>query len=125
MSFEASFAIGILLLKSIISSSVNNIITNISLIQSIPKCMRNLHEVISIFIKASRATHKNRYRKFLTLGTETSMDSSVGDSFFIIKYALYQISRARSKIHSRRATCWSHSIIKINAVTHNRNAQSL
>ena len=123
--FDASFAIGILLLKSIIKSNMNNIITNISLTQSIPRCIRNLQEVISMFIKANKATHKNRYRKFLTFGTETSMDSSVGDSFLMIRYALYHTSKPSKTIHSHNATCWSHNIINIKAVTHNRNAQSL
>ena len=123
--FDASFAIGILFLKSIINNNTNSMITNISLIQSIPKCIRNLQEVISMFIKANKATHKNRYKKFLTLGTDTSMDSSVGDSFLIIKYALYHTSKASRRIHSHNATCWSRNIIKINAVTHSRKAQSI
>jgi hypothetical protein len=58
-----------------------------------------------MFIKANKATHKNKYRKFLTLGTDTSIASSVGDSFFMIKYALYPTSKASNMAHSRKATC--------------------
>ena len=58
-----------------------------------------------MLMNANIATNKNRYKKFLIFGTETSMDSSVGDSFFIIKYALYHTSSANREIHSRRATC--------------------
>ena len=58
-----------------------------------------------MFIKANKATHKNRYRKFLTFGTETSMDSSVGDSFLMIRYALYHTSKPSKTIHSHNATC--------------------
>ena len=78
--------------------------TNISLIQSMPKRTINFQEVISIFIKASKATHKNRYIKFLILGTDTSIDSSVGDSFFMIKNALYHMSRVSKLIHSQIVT---------------------
>ena len=78
-----------------------------------------------MFMNANIATHRNKYMKFLIFGTEISMASSVGDSFFIIRYPLYQTSRANNKIHSRNATFWSHNIIKINAVTHSKNAQSL
>jgi hypothetical protein len=108
-----------------ITNNAKSIATNISLIQSIPKFIRNLHDVISIFMKASNATHRNRYRKFLIFGTETSIDSSVGDSFFMIRYALYHTNRANKLIPSHKATCWSRSIMKIKAVTHNKNAQSL
>jgi hypothetical protein len=83
--FEVSFTHGILLLNAIITNNAKSIATNISLIQSIPKFMRNFHEVMSIFMKASNATHRNRYMKFLILGTDTSIASSVGDSFFIIR----------------------------------------
>lgn len=83
--FEVSLTPGILLLKAIITNKAKRIATNISLIQSIPKFIRNLQDVMSMFIKASKATPKNRYIKFLILGTETSIDSSVGDSFFMIK----------------------------------------
>ena len=83
--FEVSLTQGILFLNAIITNKANRIATNISLIQSIPKFIRNLQDVISIFMKASRATHKKRYMKFLIFGTETSIDSSVGDSFFIIR----------------------------------------
>jgi hypothetical protein len=79
------FTQGILLLNAIITNNANRTATNISLIQSIPRFIRNLPDVISMFMKASKATHKNRYMKFLIFGTETSIDSSVGDSFFIIR----------------------------------------
>ena len=78
-----------------------------------------------MFMNDNNATHRNKYMKFLIFGTETSIASSVGDSFFMIKYALYHTSNARRVIHSRKATCWSRSIMKIRAVTHRRNAQSL
>ena len=103
--FEVSFTQGIVLLNAIITNKANNIATNISLIQSIPKRTINFQEVISIFMKASKATHRNRYIKFLIFGTDTSIDSSVGDSFFMIKNALYHTSRASKVIHSRKATC--------------------
>lgn len=83
--FDVSLAHGILLLNAIITNIMNKIATNISLVQSIPKFTRNLHEVMSIFMNARRTTHKNKYKKFLIFGTETSIDSSVGDSFFMIK----------------------------------------
>ena len=122
---EVSLAHGIILLNTMITNKIKRIDTKISLTQSIPKCTRNLQEVISIFMKASNATPKNRYKKFLTFGTETSIASSVGDSFLMIKYVLYHINRAKRLIHSHVATCWSRSIMKIRAVTHNRKAQSL
>ena len=103
--FDVSFTHGILLLNAIITNNAKSIATNISLIQSMPKFIRNLHDVISIFMKASNATHRNRYRKFLIFGTETSIDSSVGDSFFMIRYALYHIKRANKLIPSHNATC--------------------
>lgn len=103
--FDVSLAHGILLLNAIITNIMNKIATNISLVQSIPKFTRNLHEVMSIFMKASNATPKNRYKKFLTFGTETSIVLSVGDSFLMIKYALYHINRAKRLIHSHVATC--------------------
>lgn len=123
--FEVSFTHGIVLLNAIITNKANNIATNISLIQSIPKRNINFQDVISIFMNASNATHRNRYIKFLIFGTDTSIDSSVGDSFFMIKNALYHTSRASKLIHSHSATCWSRSIMKIRAVTHNKKAQSL
>lgn len=58
--FEVSFAIGILLLKSIINRSMNNNITNISLTPSIPKVILNAQDEVSILIKASNATPRNR-----------------------------------------------------------------
>lgn len=122
---EVSLTHGILLLKAIITNIKNKIDTNISLVQSIPIFIRNLPEVISILMKASNATHINRYIKFLILGTDTSIASSVGDSFFMIRYALYHTSNPKRLIHSHRLTCWSQSIIKISAVTHSRKAQSL
>ena len=67
---------------------MNNNITNISLAPSIPSVILNDHVEESIFMNASNATHINRYMKFLILGTETSILSSVGDSFLIIRYAL-------------------------------------
>lgn len=63
--------------------------------------------------------------KILILGTETSILSSVGDSFFMIRYALYPTKSPSKVIHSRRATCWSHNIIKIRAVIHSKKVQSL
>ena len=102
---EVSLAHGIILLNTMITNKIKRIDTKISLTQSIPKCTRNLQEVISIFMKASNATPKNRYKKFLTFGTETSIASSVGDSFLMIKYALYHINRAKRLIHSHVATC--------------------
>lgn len=102
--FHVSFTHGILLLKAIITNSKNKIATNISLIQSIPKYIRNFQGVMSMFMKASIATQKNKYKKFLTLGTETSIASSVGDSFLIIRYPLYHTSKASKVSHSRRAT---------------------
>ena len=123
--FEVSFTQGIVLLNAIITNKANKMATNISLIQSIPKRTMNFQEVISMLMKASNTTHRNRYIKFLILGTDTSIDSSVGDSFFIIKNALYHTSRASKVIHSRKATRWSRNIMKIRAVTHSKNAQSL
>lgn len=123
--FQVSFAQGILLLKSVISNNINSIITKISLVVSIPKLSWKFQPVLSIFMNANHATHKNKYMKFLIFGTETSIASSLGDSFFIIKYALYHISKASNVTHSHKVTCWSHSIMKIRAVTANKNAQSL
>ena len=123
--FEVSLAHGILLLNTMIINNNNSIAMKISLTESISKWTRNLQEVISMFMNASNATPKNRYKKFLTLGMETSIASSVGDSFLMIKYALYPINRAKRLIHSHVATCWSRNIMKIRAVTNNRNAQSL
>ena len=122
---DVSFTHGIALLNAIITNNNARIATNIQLTQSIPRFIRNLHEVISMLMKASKITHMNKYIKFLTFGTDTSIASSVGDSFFIIKYALYQTSNVSNVIHSHKATCWSRSIMKIRAVTHNKNAQSL
>lgn len=85
ISLDVCFTQGNCLLNVIMMNINNNIPTNISLTQSIPGFIRNLQDVISIFMKARSATHKNRYMKFLILGTETSIDSSVGDSFFIIR----------------------------------------
>ena len=53
----------------------------------------------------SRATHKKRYMKFLIFGTETSIGSSDGDSFFIIRYVLYHTSKASKISHSCKVTC--------------------
>ena len=83
--FEVSFTHGILLLNAMITNNINRTATKISLIQSIPGSMRNLHDVISIFMNDSRTTHRNKYIKFFTLGTDTSIASSVGDSFFMIR----------------------------------------
>ena len=102
---EVSLAHGILLLNTMIINNNNSIAMKISLTESISKWTRNLQEVISMFMNASNATPKNRYKKFLTLGMETSIASSVGDSFLMIKYALYPINRAKRLIHSHVATC--------------------
>lgn len=102
---DVSLTHGIVLLNTIIINIKAKIVINTSLTQSIPKFIRNLHEVMSMFMQASKTTHKNKYMKFLTFGTETSMASSVGDSFFIIRYALYQTSSTSKLIHSRNATC--------------------
>jgi hypothetical protein len=83
--FEVSFAHGILLLKSIIRNNINRIATKISLVVSIPKLTWKSQLEVSIFINDNMATHRNRYMKFLILGTETSIASSLGDSFFIIR----------------------------------------
>ena len=83
--FEVSFAQGILLLNAIITNIKNNRATNISLTLSIPNIIRNTSFEVLILMNASRATHKNKYKKFLILGTETSILSSVGDSFLIIR----------------------------------------
>ena len=56
--FEVSFTQGIDLLNAIITNKANNIATNISLIQSIPKRTINFQEVISILMKANNATHR-------------------------------------------------------------------
>lgn len=103
--FEVSLAHGILLLNAIITNIKNNRATNISLTPSIPSFIRKTQSEVLILMNASRATHKNRYTKFLILGTETSIFSSVGDSFLIIRYPLYHTNRASSVIHSRSATC--------------------
>ena len=121
---EVSLAQGILLLNTIIINIKNNKATNIQLTLSIHNFIAKPLEV-SMLTKANNATPMNRYIKFFILGTETSILSSVGDSFLIIKYPLYHTNKASRVIHSRKATCWSHSIIKINAVTARRNAQSL
>lgn len=123
--FDVSFAQGIFLLNAIITNIKNNIATNTSLTPSMPSFIWKPQSNVLIFMNASNATHKNRYKKFLIFGTETSILSSVGDSFLIIKYELYHINRVSSVIHSRSATCWSHNIMKIKAVTVRRNAQSL
>lgn len=83
--FEVSFAHGILLLNAIITNNINKIATKISLVLSMPKLIWKVQPELSMSINANNATHKNKYKKFLTLGTETSIDSSVGDSFFMIK----------------------------------------
>ena len=77
--FDVSFAHGIFLLKEIITNIKNNRATNISLTPSIHNFIWKAQDVVSILINASMATHKNRYKKFLTLGTETSILSSVGE----------------------------------------------
>lgn len=102
---DVSFAHGILLLNAMIINIINRTATNISLIQSIPIFIRNLQEVISMFIKASNTTHRNRYKKFLTFGTDTSIASSLGDSFLMIRYALYHTNRVKRLIHSHSVTC--------------------
>lgn len=82
---EVSLAHGMLLLNTIIANNKNRIATKIPLIGSIPKVGWKFQLVLSMLMNANTATNKNKYRKFLILGTETSMASSVGDSFFIIK----------------------------------------
>lgn len=101
---DVSLTHGILLLKAIITNIKNKIATNISLVQSIPIFIRNLPEVMSILMKASNATHINRYIKFLIFGTDTSMLSSVGDSFLMIRYVLYHTNRANRLTHSHSET---------------------
>ena len=123
--FQVSFAHGILLLKSIIKNKINSMATKMALVLSIPKLSWKFQSTFSIFTNEINATHKNKYMKFLIFGTETSIASSLGDSFFIIRYALYHMSRASKISHSCKVTCWSRSIMKIRAVTHNKNAQSL
>ena len=102
---EVSLAHGSCLLKIIIINRISNIDTKISLILVIQSFSTNSQSTISAFISASKATHKNKYTKFLTLGTETSILSSVGDSFLIIRYPLYHINNASNVSHSRNATC--------------------
>ena len=122
---EVSLIHGSCLLNVIMMNISNNMAMNISLIKSIHGLMINFQDDISIFMNDNNATQKNRYIKFLILGTEASIDSSVGVSFLMIRYELYPTSRAKRLIHSHSATCWSHSIIKIKAVIHSRKAQSL
>lgn len=83
--FDVSLAHGICLLNIIIMKSMSNIDTKISLTLSIQKFGMNFQFIISVFTNASSATHKNRYMKFLILGTETSIASSLGDSFLMIR----------------------------------------
>jgi hypothetical protein len=101
---DVSLAHGILLLNTIIINNNSNIATNISLILSIQKINSKFHPLMSIFINAKRNTQRKRYTKFFILGTETSIASSLGDSFFIIKYHIYQDNNPRSATHSRTAT---------------------
>lgn len=82
--FDVSFAQGMLLLKAIITNIKNSRATNIPLILSIHNSSLK-PSFVFIFTKASSATHKKRYIKFLIFGTETSIASSVGDSFFMIR----------------------------------------
>ncbi|MBQ5945006.1 hypothetical protein IJL65_00985 [bacterium] len=103
--FDVSLAQGILVLNNIIMNINNNRATNISLTPSMPNCILKLPSLVIGFINASMTTHINRYIKFLIFGTDTSMLSSVGDSFLTIRYQLYQTNSANSVIHSRRATC--------------------
>ena len=83
---------------------MNSIITKISLVLSIQKLSWKFQFELFIFTKANRATHRNKYTKFLIFGTETSIASSLGDSFFIIKYVLYHTSKASNVIHSHKVT---------------------
>ena len=122
---EVSLAHGMLLLKAIIINNISNNDTKISLILLIQNCKINSQSKMFAFTNASKATHTNKYMKFLIFGTDTSIASSLGDSFLMIRYPLYHTSNASREIHSRNATCWSHSIMKIRAVTVNKNAQSL
>ena len=78
---EVSLIQGILFLKVIIINNINRIAMNISLVLSIQNCIWKFQDLLFISMNASSATHINRYMKFFTLGTETSMASSVGDSF--------------------------------------------
>lgn len=123
--FEVSLILGICLLKTTMAKSNSSIATNISLKVSIAKESLNAHHVVSIFKNASMATHMNRYMKFLIFGTETSIHSSVGVSFFMIKYQLYQTNSSNRTAHSQNVTFWSRSIQNINAVVARRNIPSL
>ena len=122
---EVSLAHGILLLNTIIINNNNNIAIKISLILSIQKTNLKVHPLVSMFMNAKRSTQIKRYTKFLIFGTETSIASSLGDSFFIIKYQIYQHNKPSNVVHSRTATCWSRRIIKIKAVIQSKNIQSL
>ena len=122
---EVSLAHGILLLNTIIINNNNNIAIKISLILSIQKTNLKVHPLVSMFMNAKRSTQIKRYTKFLIFGTETSIASSPGDSFFIIKYQIYQHNKPSNVVHSRTATCWSRRIIKIKAVIQSKNIQSL
>ena len=123
--FDVEFILGICLLNTSITNSNNNNATNISLKVFIAKESLNSHDIVSIFKNAKANTHKNRYTKFLIFGTDTSIHSSDGDSFFTIKYPLYHTNNANKMSHSQNVTCWSQSIQKINAVISKRNIQSL
>ena len=123
--FDASFPRGTLVLKMIIKNSNSNIAINVSLTESIQKLNSKDPLFMLIFTKARIKTHKNKYIKFLIFGTETSMASSVGDSFFIIRYQLYNTNNASNEIHSNDDTYWFRNIINIKAVIQSRNAQSL
>ena len=123
--FDVSFPMGTFDLNIIIKNNNSNIAMNISLIESIQKLNSKDSLFTLIFINAKIKTPKNKYIKFLIFGTETSMVSSVGDSFFIIKYQLYNANNDSKKIHSNDDTCWFHRIINIKAVIQSKNTQSL
>lgn len=89
---------------------------------------QSIWKPFSVFICMSDKSkiHQNKNKKFLIFGNSfaSSQTSSTG-SFFIHKYALYQINKASNIVHSRRITCWSHKNTKSKQVINTKKIQSL
>ena len=104
---------------------ITSIHINIALNVHNQKDISNAQFSESICIIESITVQTKRYTKFFISGSDISISSSVGASFFIHKYPLYHISNASSTIPHRLGTELFRSIQKINAVTVNKNTQSL
>jgi hypothetical protein len=101
---DVSLTQGTLFLNTIITNNNNNTATKISLTLSIHSTNSKFPPLVFIFINENKKTHKKRYKKFLIFGTETSIFSSDGDSFFTIRYQLYHAKSQSNIVHSQSAT---------------------